>query len=164
MSDQPANNMRSKDLTALGFDYGLKHLGVAVGQTITATASPLETVRIRNGKPDWDRISALISAWQPDFLVVGEPLNMDGSEQAMTKASRRFSRQLHGRYGVRVELIDERLSTVEARERLAEQGRSGQPDHPVAAQVLLETWLHDASVADLANPQVEAPALHRETE
>ena len=150
-------------MTALGFDYGLKHLGVAVGQTITDTASALETVKIRNGKPDWARIGELIRAWQPDLLVVGEPLNMDGSEQAMTKASRRFARQLHGRYGMRVELVDERLSTVEARERLAEQGRSGEPDHPVAAQVLLETWLHDASAALLADPQASKPALHRET-
>jgi putative holliday junction resolvase len=150
-------------MTALGFDYGLKHLGVAVGQTITDTATALETVKIRNGKPDWGRIGALIGAWQPDLLVVGEPLNMDGSEQAMTKASRRFARQLHGRYGMRVELVDERLSTVEARERLAEQGRSGQADHPVAAQVLLETWLHDASAAHPASPQAGEPALHRET-
>ena len=135
----------SKELIALGFDFGLKHLGVAVGQTITQTANALETVRVRDRKPDWTRISELIRTWQPDLLVVGEPLNMDGTEQTMTKASRRFARQLHGRYGLRVELVDERLSSVEARERLAEQGRSGEPDHPVAAQVLLETWLHDAS-------------------
>lgn len=146
------------ELTALGFDYGLKHLGVAVGQTITGTASALETVAIRNGKPDWARISALIESWQPDLLVVGEPLNMDGTEQHMTKAARRFARQLHGRYQLRVELVDERLSTREARDRLAHQGRAGRPDHPVAAQVLLETWLYDAGL-----PASGAHALHGKT-
>ena len=132
-----------RGLTVLGFDYGLKHIGVAVGQTVTGTATALETVPVRSGKPDWARISALLETWQPDLLVIGEPVNMDGSEQQMTSASRRFSRQLHGRYHLEVELVDERLSSVEARERIGRFDPRRTADHPVAAQVLLETWLHD---------------------
>lgn len=125
----------------LGFDFGQRHIGVAVGQTVTGSARGLETVRVRDGRPDWQRIEALLREWQPDRLVVGEPLNMDGSEQSMTAAARRFARQLHGRFGLPVEHADERLSTVEARRLLAEAGRLERADHPLAAQVILEGWL-----------------------
>jgi putative holliday junction resolvase len=141
----PSPQSKPRNRCALGFDYGTKHIGVAVGQTVTATASPLAIVTGRNGKPDWARIEALVSEWQPDILVVGEPLNMDGSEQSMTEAARRFGRQLHGRFGLPVELADERLSTVEARATQARTGRLGEPDHPQAARVILETWLTENS-------------------
>lgn len=128
-------------VTVLGFDYGLRHIGVAVGQSVTGTASPLCTVAVRNGKPDWPAIETLLTTWAPDVAIVGEPLNMDGSEQMMTAASRRFARQLHGRFGIPVQHADERLSTVEARAELAEAGRLDRPDHPVAARIIVESWL-----------------------
>jgi putative Holliday junction resolvase len=133
--------MSGESLCALGFDYGTKHLGVAVGQTVTGTATPLTTLAVRDGKPDFDRIEALIKEWQPSVLVVGEPLNMDGSEQIMTVKARRFARQLAGRFRLPVETADERLSTVEARRIMATQGRLDQADHPLAACVILESWL-----------------------
>jgi len=85
------------DLTVLGFDVGSHWTGVAVGQTRTGTASPLPSIRVRQHKPDWNRIRALIEEWQPDRLIVGLPTGMDGQPHAMTEAARRFARQLEGR-------------------------------------------------------------------
>ncbi len=127
--------------TLLAFDHGLKRIGVAVGQTVTGTATPLETVSARDGGPDWSVIDELVSAWCPEALVVGLPLNMDGTEQAMTRAARRFGRRLQARYRLPVHWADERLSTREARERLALEGRPSPDDDAVAAQVILEGWL-----------------------
>lgn len=126
---------------AMGFDYGTYNLGVAIGQTVSATATPLETVRVRDGKPDFARIEQLIAEWQPDVLVVGDPVTMDGTEQEMTRRATRFARQLHGRFRLPVERSDERLSTAEARRLMAEHGNLGEPDDPYAACVILETWM-----------------------
>jgi putative holliday junction resolvase len=136
----------TKPRTVLGFDFGLHHIGVAVGQEITHSASPLTTLIACDGKPRWDQITALLEQWQPDLLVVGLPFNMDGSEQPLTEAARRFGNRLHGRYGLPVEWIDERLSTVEARERLYLEshflGRHRDLDQ-LAAQCILQTWLRE---------------------
>lgn len=129
--------------TLLAFDYGEKHIGVAVGQTLTGTANPLESIRVTSSKPDWGAISRIVDTWQPAALVVGLPLNMDGSEQTVTRRARRFGNQLLGRYRLPVHLVDERLTTREARERLASEGRAGEDDHPVAAQVILESWFNE---------------------
>ena len=129
--------------TLLAYDYGANHIGVAVGQTLTGTATALESIRVRNAKPDWSAISRIVSTWQPGALVVGLPLNMDGSEQSVSRRARRFGNQLQGRYQLPVHLVDERLTTREARDRLASEGRAGAEDHPVAAQVILESWLND---------------------
>lgn len=128
--------------TLLAFDYGEKHIGVAVGQTLTGTANPLETIRVTGANPDWAAVSRIIETWHPDALIVGLPLNMDGTEQDVTRRAKRFANQLHGRFGLRVDLVDERLTTREARERLASEGRAGADDHPVAAQIILESWLN----------------------
>ncbi len=130
--------MRGHSKTLLGFDYGEKRIGVAVGQTLTATASPLATIKVKNHRPDWDTVSRLIETWKPDALVVGLPLNMDGTPQAMTSAAERFVRQLHGRYRVPVRTVDERLSTFEAKKRSKSRRH---PVDPIAAQLILETWL-----------------------
>ena len=128
-------------LTLLAFDYGDLRIGVAVGQTVTATASPLESVAMRGAEPDWDALDRIARTWQPDALVVGLPLNMDGTEQAVTRRARRFQRALGARFGLPVHLVDERLSTREARERLHLRGQPDAEDDPVAAQVILEDWL-----------------------
>ena len=135
--------MTERAETLLAFDYGEKHIGVAVGQTLTGTATALDTIRVTRSRPDWDAISRIVETWQPDALVVGLPLNMDGSEQAVTRRARRFGNQLLGRFRLPVHLVDERLTTREARERLAGEGRAGDEDHPVAAQVILEGWLNE---------------------
>ena len=135
--------MREQAETLLAFDYGEKNIGVAVGQTLTGTANPLETIRVAGSSPDWDAISRMVKTWKPDALVVGLPLNMDGTEQKVTRRARRFSDQLFGRYRLPVHLVDERLTTREARDRLAAEGRAGSDDHPVAAQIILESWLNE---------------------
>lgn len=125
--------------TLLGFDYGEKRIGVAVGQTLTATATPLTTVPVTRNQPDWQQISELISTWQPDALVVGMPLTMTDDTQPLTELAARFARQLEGRYHLPVYTADERLSSREARQRI----RSSHNVDPVAAQVILETWLSE---------------------
>jgi putative Holliday junction resolvase len=131
--------------TLLAFDFGLKRIGVAVGQTLTGTANPLQTVAVRRDTPDWPAITRLMETWAPNALVVGMPLNMDGTEQDMSRRARRFGRQLEGRFGLPVHLVDERLSTREAKTRLSSVGRGEAEADPVAAQVILEGWLADAA-------------------
>ncbi|MDM8564509.1 Holliday junction resolvase RuvX [Candidatus Halobeggiatoa sp. HSG11] len=119
----------------MGFDYGSKKIGVAIGQTITATASPLAIVQVKNKQIDWPSINSLIQEWRPNKLIVGLPKHADGSDNIMTVAVQRFCRQLHGRYHLPVHTIDERLSSNAAAERV-----TGQLD-AVSAQIILETWL-----------------------
>lgn len=126
-----------KPLNLICFDYGQKRIGIAVGQNLTATATPLDTVPVRNGRPDWPHIAEIIKRWQPGALVVGRPLNMDGSRQPMTDAADRFARRLEGRFHLPVHLADERLSSYEARQRL----KRDRDLDAMAAQVILETWL-----------------------
>lgn len=129
----------------LGFDYGTRQIGVAVGQTLTASASPLRELRARDGIPDWEEIAALLREWRPDALVVGLPLNMDGTPSDMSARAEKFARRLNGRFNLPVHTHDERLTTYEAK---GERLRSGQSDgfrtRPVdalAAALLLEGWL-----------------------
>ncbi|UJJ30080.1 Holliday junction resolvase RuvX [Halopseudomonas maritima] len=135
---------------ALAFDYGTRQIGVAVGQTLTGSAEPLTNLRARDGVPDWDQLARLIREWQPNVLVVGLPLNMDGSASDMSERAARFARRLNGRFQLPVETVDERLSTFEAKQHLKDQGRtpSSYRDDPVdslAAALLLQTWLSSQS-------------------
>jgi putative holliday junction resolvase len=126
--------------TLLGFDYGLRRIGVAVGQALTASATALTTVRARHGKPDWSAISRLVADWKPDALVVGIPYHMDGSEQEMTRSSERFCRQLEGRYGLPVHRAEERLTSYVVEAGLA-AGADKHAVDPLSAQVILQDWL-----------------------
>jgi len=127
--------------TLLGFDYGRKRIGVAVGQQVTKSATALTTVSARDGKPDWPTITRLIEEWKPDALVVGIPYHMDGSEQEMTRAAQRFCRQLEGRYRLPVYPADERLSSYIVESGLPGSGKAGQTIDPLSAQVILQDWL-----------------------
>jgi len=133
--------------TLLGFDYGTKRIGVAVGQELTGTANALSTLNARNGQPDWPAIAALIDQWQPDALVVGLPLNMDGTEHELTVAARRFGERLRGRYNLPVFYCDERLSSIAAEEALADSDlprhkrRQRERVDQVAARIILQAWL-----------------------
>jgi putative Holliday junction resolvase len=126
--------------TLLGLDFGLKHIGVAVGQTITRSATPMTTVGAVDGRPDWTALDALIREWQPERLIVGLPLNMDGTLSDMAKRAQRFANRLNARYGLPVEMRDERLTSQEAR------SLSDDPDarHAIAAQLILAAWLEDS--------------------
>lgn len=123
--------------TLLGFDFGGKRIGVAVGQTLTGTASALTTVNMTQQKPDWDAISSLIQEWQPQALIVGIPLTMTGETQPLTDRAKAFARKLEGRYHLPVYGVDERLSSRAARESL----QSSYGIDPEAAKIILETWL-----------------------
>ncbi len=138
--------------TLLGFDFGTKRIGIAIAQEVTGTANPLTTITAIKHKPDWESISKVIKEWQPDLLIVGLPLHMDGSEQPMTQAARRFSNQLNGRYQIPVELMDERLSSNEAESIINEQSGSRSrsrdslfPDKAqidmISAQLILQSWM-----------------------
>lgn len=135
--------MSGKPLTLLGFDYGTRRIGVAVGQQLTGTVNPLTTLVSRNGQPDWNAISRLIAEWRPQRLVVGLPLHMDGSEQDMTARARRFGNQLKGRYNLPVDWVDERLTSDAAASALAAAGRRYARDRidAVAAALILQSWL-----------------------
>jgi len=135
--------------TIIAFDYGSKRIGVAIGQQLTATTRPLDTVTVRQNKPDWDHISRLLQEWQPDLLLIGLPLAEDGGEQEMSIAARRFANRLNGRYQLPVELVDERFSSIEAEEIIVEARRSGrlkkskvkQAIDQIAAELIIQTWL-----------------------
>jgi putative Holliday junction resolvase len=131
--------MSSHCLSILAFDYGVRRIGVAIGQTVSGTANPVATVSSKSSGPNWEAISALIRNWEPDALVVGLPSRIDGTEHELASAVERFARQLRGRFGRPVHTIDERLTSWEARGRLGGAEREGLD--AVAAQVILETWL-----------------------
>lgn len=136
-----------KQRTFLGFDYGEKHIGVAVGTTHTRTAQPLTVLSGGKGSPDWHRISQLIEEWRPDALVVGLPFNMDDSESTMTRAARRFGNRLKDRYNLAVHMVDERLSSRIAKDALFEAGisprRHKQKLDKLAAQTILQAFLNE---------------------
>ena len=125
--------------TLLCFDCGIKRIGTAVGQTITSTATALKIIKTINNKPDWNSITRLIDEWGPDLLIVGKPYQLDGTRQEMTDIAERFSRQLEGRYKIKVEMIEEQLSSYEARREL----KSTYDLDAVAARLILETWLSE---------------------
>lgn len=130
--------------TVIAFDFGTKKIGVAVGQSITCSASPLPTLKAKDGIPYWHQIDRLLREWQPDLVVVGLPLNMDDSENQLTVRAKKFANRVHGRFGLPVELMDERLSTREAKELAFEMGHKGNfsenPVDSLAAQLILESW------------------------
>ena len=136
----------------LGFDFGMKRIGIAVGQMITQTARALTTLSADQGMPQWKEVDKIVKTWYPDALVVGIPLNMDGTEQPLTEAARQFVRALEDRFKLPVYGIDERLTTKAAREQVFNQGgykalQGGQIDS-IAAQLILQNWISMQSHAD----------------
>ncbi|MCG9965239.1 MAG: Holliday junction resolvase RuvX [Shewanella sp.] len=133
--------------TVLGFDFGTKSIGVAVGQQITASATPLLSLKAVDGIPNWDEIAKLIQEWKPDLVVVGLPLNMDGTEQEMTHRARKFANRLNAKFGVKIFTQDERLTTTDAKARLFELGgykalTKGQVD-AVSAVLIIESYFEN---------------------
>lgn len=131
--------------TLLAFDYGTKNIGVASGQTITRSANSQAALKAKDGIPDWSQIEKLLQDWQPDLVLVGLPLNMDDSESELSARARKFANRLHGRFGVKVEMVDERLSSFEAKGEVMERGGSRDYKHnpvdSIAARVILESWM-----------------------
>ena len=139
--------MNSGTKVILAFDFGLKHIGVAIGQEITNTAETFFSLDAKNGEPDWSQLDLLVKEWNPKLMVVGNPLNMDGSDSEIKKNSDKFSDLINKRYNIPVELMDERLTTREAKARLkSEEGSfisSGKATHQIAAQIILENWFSE---------------------
>lgn len=129
----------------LAFDFGLRQIGVAVGNCRTGTSEPLTTITARDGVPDWQVTDRLIADWQPDCLLVGLPLNMDGSASELSRLARKFGRRLAERFQIPVEFEDERLSSFEAKQQLLSMGHRGdyraEPADGLAAKLILDTWL-----------------------
>lgn len=131
----------------MGFDFGMKRIGVAIGQTVTKTARPLTTLNAKHGIPNWRVVETMLKKWRPDILIVGIPLNMDGTAQPITQHALAFAQELTTRYHLPVVKMDERLTTKAAREKLFGQGgykalQDGQVDR-VAAQLILQNWFAD---------------------
>jgi|TARA_B110000444_G_scaffold93976_1_gene88801 putative Holliday junction resolvase len=134
----------------LAFDFGTRQIGVASGQKLLKTANPLTILRAKDGIPNWNELKKLIDDWMPDQILVGLPLNMDGSESQFCLRARKFGKRLHGKYGVEVAMVDERLSTFTAKNQL--QTKNQKYKHKktlvddIAAVLILETWLADPSI------------------
>ena len=131
----------------LAFDFGTRRMGVATGQKMLGTGRPLAMIPARDGIPDWPVIEKLLAEWRPDVVLVGLPLNMDDTENDMCARARKFGKRLHGRYHVPVEMVDERLTSFEAKGDVMaaggsrDFGRDGVDDR--AAVLILETWCRE---------------------
>lgn len=130
--------------TFMGFDFGTKSIGIAVGQEISGTATALNALPAKDGIPNWDNLKKILDEWQPDLLIVGLPLNMDGTNQEVTFKAKKFAKRLHGMFGYTVEVQDERLTTADAKARLFDHGgyrnlAKGKVDS-MSAQIILESY------------------------
>ncbi|WP_445372280.1 Holliday junction resolvase RuvX [Methylomonas sp. HW2-6] len=129
----------------LGFDFGNKKIGVAVGYAGSGIASPLQTIRSLNQVPDWSRIGQLIAEWRPAGLVVGISRQADGSDNVVTPRMQKFCRQLQGRYNLPVHQIDEALTTFAAKQMLFDELQLSATklwavQDQLAAQLILQSW------------------------
>ena len=143
----------------LAFDFGLRRIGIAVGDWETHLAHPLEVIDAEDNDTRFGRIAALINEWKPSALVVGLPLSMDGEPHEMTRRAQRFAKQLTGRFSLPVSLVDERLTSFDADLRLREAGVRGDPKSKArkgmtdtfAAQQILQDFLDQSQQHVLSN-------------
>ena len=122
----------------MGFDFGMKRIGVAVGQKVTQTASGLTVVQACDGIPRWEYLDKIVLDWQPEKFIVGLPLNMDGSKSEMSQKAHKFSRRMSSRYNIQSEMFDERLTSFEARDHEEKTHIDA-----IAARLILESWLRE---------------------
>jgi putative Holliday junction resolvase len=128
----------------LAFDFGTRRIGVASGQELLGSGQPVAMLPARDGIPDWQQLAHLLEEWRPDLVVVGLPLNMDDTENEMCARARKFGKRIHGRFHLPVEMVDERLTSFEAKGEVMaaggsrDFGRHGVDDR--AAVLILETW------------------------
>ena len=137
--------MNTTAKTILCFDYGTKTIGVAIGQSITHSATALADLKAKQGVPNWGEITLIINEWQPELLLVGLPLNMDGSASVMTQQAKKFANRLHGRFGLPITMADERLSSFEAKGEIMTRRHSKdfkrEAVDSLSAQLILESWM-----------------------
>lgn len=127
--------------TVLAFDFGERRIGIAVGEHLLATANPLTTIDNESNEIRFQIITDLINEWQPKLLVVGLPLNIDGTEHAVTQLCKKFARRLNGRFNIPVMLVDERYSSIEASRLLNDTGIKGRAQKAMLDQVAAQTIL-----------------------
>ena len=122
----------------VAFDFGTKKIGVAVGQTATYTSSPLQVILNKDDKVNWNEISTLLNEWKPELILIGKPLNMDGTDSEIMKQVERFYQKLKKIYDTNYEYIDERLTTFEARQILEDTNINNVDAN--AAKILIDNW------------------------
>jgi len=138
--------------TLISFDFGLKYIGVAVGQSISRTASPLTSIIAKDGIPDWNEIKLHIELWKPKALIVGLPLTMDNNNQLLTFCARRFAGRLREKFSLPIHFVDERLTTWEAKRHTKLQHKKMSSENlqklnAVSAAIILEQWFNSQSEA-----------------
>ena len=139
-------------MSLMCFDFGLRQIGVAVGNLELGTVQPLTTLMAKDGMPQWHEIEALLQEWKPERVVVGRPFNMDGSESEMSARAKKFANRIHGRFGVPIALHDERLTSQEAKYMAREKGHKGDysraPIDALAASLILESYIAMAGASE----------------
>ena len=127
----------------MAFDYGLRNIGIAIGQNITKSASTFYAIKAKEGLPDWVQLDSIIQEWEPSLFIVGDPFNMDGTKSEFQKKIVKFSEDLKKRYEIELHMMDERLTTKEAIERIHNKPdgiKDSANKHSISAQIILEDW------------------------
>tara|TARA_B100001123_G_C15127531_1_gene953949 strand:+ start:77 stop:499 length:423 start_codon:yes stop_codon:yes gene_type:complete len=127
----------------MAFDYGLRNIGIAIGQNITKSASTFYAIKAKEGVPDWIKLDSIVEEWEPDLFIVGDPFNMDGTKSEFQKKITKFSTELKNRYEIELQMIDERLTTKEAKDRIQDKPdgiKDSANKHSISAQIILEDW------------------------
>lgn len=133
----------NETLTVIGFDFGTKRIGVAYGQNLTNTAQALEEVPAKDGIPNWRDIENILNEYQPELVVTGLPLNMDGTENEMCQRARKFAKRIHGRFGIKSLLWDERLTSNAAKNIKPSANYKKNAVDSLAAALILESWFEN---------------------
>ena len=132
----------------MAFDFGLRNIGIAIGQNITKSASTFYAIKAKEGEPDWMKLDSIVKEWEPSLFIVGDPINMDGTKSEFQKRILKFSNDLKKRYAINIYKMDERLTTKEAKERIKDESNGLQESankHSISAQIILEDWFRSVS-------------------
>ena len=132
----------------MAFDFGLRNIGIAIGQNITKSASTFYAIKAKEGEPDWMKLDSIVKEWEPSLFIVGDPINMDGTKSEFNKRILKFSNDLKKRYAINIYKMDERLTTKEAKERIKDESNGLQASankHSISAQIILEDWFRSVS-------------------
>ncbi|MFC3903325.1 putative holliday junction resolvase [Acinetobacter marinus] len=147
MPDSDILDMNATAQTIMAFDFGTQKMGIAVGQSLIQNSNPLALFPMKDGIPNWDELLHIIKQWQPDIFLVGLPLNMDDSESDLSRRARKFARRLRHQTNIDTWMVDERLTTRDARQDLANLHAQGQAKRvqadSLAAGLLLESWYRE---------------------
>lgn len=143
----PDSDLNTTAQTIMAFDFGTQKMGIAVGQSLIQNTNPLALFPMKDGIPNWEDLLKIVKQWQPDLFLVGLPLNMDDSESDLSRRARKFARRLRHQTNIETWMVDERLTTRDARHDLANLQAQGQakriPADSLAAGLLLENWYHE---------------------